>query len=72
MQRPIIITCFHCGNKVHQFEDNRFGCEGCRVVWTYDEVSIPHGWISNRDKKEEKQTGYPLTPNNRNQGQKKI
>lgn len=68
MQRPIIITCFDCGSKVHQFEDDLFGCEKCKCVWSYDNSTTPHGWISNRDKNEQlKIVDYPLISKRKNQ-----
>ena len=28
-------TCFRCLDKVHQFEDNKFGCDNCKTVWEF-------------------------------------
>ena len=53
--QPIIKKCWSCGGKVFEFEDNHFGCDNCKSVWTYD----GKGWknIHLKDKRNKIENG---------------
>ena len=31
-----IESCFTCTSKVHEFEDNQFGCSNCGSIWSFN------------------------------------
>jgi ribosomal protein L37AE/L43A len=32
---PVLEQCFKCGNKVFEFEENLWGCDTCKRVWSF-------------------------------------
>lgn len=32
---PLLSKCFKCNNKVYEFEDNLWGCDTCKSIWTF-------------------------------------
>lgn len=32
---PTLENCFRCKHKVFEFEDNQWGCDTCKTVWSF-------------------------------------
>jgi hypothetical protein len=43
-KQPVLENCFECKHKVFEFEDNHWGCDTCKTVWTYTGKT----WVSNK------------------------
>ncbi len=34
-KQPLLENCFKCESKVFEFDDNVWGCDTCKSIWTY-------------------------------------
>lgn len=50
-KKPALEKCFKCNHKVFEFEDNLWGCDTCKTVWTYAGKT----WVSNKQNQKTKQ-----------------
>lgn len=57
-QLPSLEDCFRCKQKVFEFEDNQWGCDTCKSVWSFKGKT----WVdSNYNKPKNKKEEWKLT-----------
>ena len=44
--KNILLTCFKCGNKVFEIEDDVWACDSCKTIWSYQKNT----WVKVDDK----------------------
>jgi predicted RNA-binding Zn-ribbon protein involved in translation (DUF1610 family) len=70
--QPIINSCFTCGSKVVEFEDNQFGCSTCGSIWSYFEDETI-GWnVINENEVKPKHVWQALLKKRKLSSQSKI